>query len=56
MEMFEKVLNECATKEGSSQADIDDTISHKPPNGKGGKCLRGKWKKIQNKIRIYQFV
>ncbi|XP_055304108.1 general odorant-binding protein 28a-like [Sitodiplosis mosellana] len=39
-EMFYKVANECATKEGGSSADVDEIAAHKPASTKGGKCVR----------------
>lgn len=40
MEMFLKLANECAAKEGASSVDVDEMATHKPASSKAGKCLR----------------
>lgn len=38
-EMFKKLADECATKEGATAADVDEALSGKLPSTNGGKCL-----------------
>lgn len=40
MEMFMQMAKECASKEGASQADVDEMAARKPASSKGGKCIR----------------
>ncbi|XP_031638737.1 general odorant-binding protein 28a-like [Contarinia nasturtii] len=40
VEMFLKMANECAKKEGATSADVDELAAHKAASGKGGKCIR----------------
>ncbi|XP_055300742.1 general odorant-binding protein 28a-like [Sitodiplosis mosellana] len=40
VELFVKMANECAAKEGASSADVDELVVHKPASSKGGKCIR----------------
>lgn len=62
MEMFLKLANECATKEGASSADVDEMATHKPASSKAGKCLRacvaetvGMVRSIDILFRCYEF-
>lgn len=37
---FVQIVKECATKEGASDADVDELLSHKSPSSRGGKCIQ----------------
>lgn len=39
MEMYEKMVHDCAEKEGGSATDIEEVMAHKPPSTKSGKCM-----------------
>lgn len=39
MEMFKKIGSECATKEGASQADLDEAFAKKMPSTATAKCM-----------------
>lgn len=38
-EMFEKMVVNCANKEGASEADIDAILAHTEPSTYEGKCI-----------------
>lgn len=40
VEMFVKIVNDCASKEGATSADIEEIIAHKSPSNRGGKCIQ----------------
>lgn len=40
VEMFHKLTNECAKKEGATSADVDEIIAHKSPSAQGGRCIQ----------------
>lgn len=39
MEMFQIMMNDCATKEGASLADVDSLLKHKEPTTHPEKCI-----------------
>lgn len=39
MAMYKKLATECAAKEGSSKADVDEAIAKQSPSTHLGKCI-----------------
>lgn len=37
---FAKIVKDCANKEGATDADVDELLSHKSPSARGGKCIQ----------------
>lgn len=52
IEMFKKVANECAVKEGGSAADIAEALEHKMPSTQTGKCMHACFGETSGFVRL----
>lgn len=56
IELFTKMANECTTKEGGSQTDVDEMIAKKPASSKAGKCVRACVAETIGMVRSFDLV